>query len=368
LKTIFADAHVFDDEFQGTRTFIKGIYSELARKDDLRLFLAANNIENLKANFPFQKNIVFIQYKSRSAFRRLAYEIPSIIRKHQIEFAHFQYITPPVKNCRFIVTTHDVIFNEYPEEFSRSYRLRKNFLYRISALRSDLLTTVSDYSRRSIQKYLHIRSKSIHITANGVDEKYFKTYDREASQQYIREKFGIEKFTLTVGRIEPRKNQILLLNAWIQLRLFEKGIFLVMLGDTTIRVPELEGLISQQPESTRKFLILKHDVDDDDLLEFYRAAEVFVYPSKAEGFGIPPLEAAAVKTPVLCSDSSAMADFNFFGEDQFDTDDREGFKQKLLKMLERGRDEHRLNHLSQIVQERYSWRQPAEKLYELIMK
>jgi glycosyltransferase involved in cell wall biosynthesis len=368
LKKIFVDAHVFDDEFQGTRTFIKGVYSQLAEKDGLQLFLAANDIENLRANFPQQKNIIFIQYKSRSAWKRLAYEIPSIIRKNQIEFAHFQYITPVVKNCRFIVTTHDVIFNEYPEEFSRAYRVRKNFLYRISALKSDILTTVSEYSRRSIRKYLGIRSRPIHLTPNGVDEKYFEEYDREESHRYISDKFGVKNFILTVGRIEPRKNHILMVQAYLELKLYEQDIYLVLLGDTTIKVPELDELIGHQPENIRKYLFMKNDVDDHDLLEFYRAAKVFVYPSRAEGFGIPPLEAAAVRTPVLCSNSSAMADFDFFGEDQFDPDDRKAFREKLKRVFQMRSDEDRLKKLSEIIRERYSWRQPAEKLYELIMK
>src|SRR6266496_2117905 len=119
---LFVDAHVFDNGYQGTRTFIKGIYSILAQNNNVRLFLGAYDIDNLERNFS-RGDISFIKYRSASSLFRLGYDIPSIIRRYKINYAHFQYICPVIKNCRFIVTTHDVIFNEYPDEFSKDYRI-----------------------------------------------------------------------------------------------------------------------------------------------------------------------------------------------------------------------------------------------------
>src|ERR1044072_8702325 len=95
---LLVDAHVFDDEFQGTRTFLKGIYSHLLEKNNIHFFLAAHDDENLKKNFPGgidRPNVTFIKYRKRSGLQRLTYEIPSLIRKYNIDYAHFQYITPP---------------------------------------------------------------------------------------------------------------------------------------------------------------------------------------------------------------------------------------------------------------------------------
>ena len=61
---IFVDAHVFDGEFQGTRTFIKGIYTILARKNDVQLYLGAHNTGNLKKDFSGLGNVHFVKYKS----------------------------------------------------------------------------------------------------------------------------------------------------------------------------------------------------------------------------------------------------------------------------------------------------------------
>src|SRR5690606_26095535 len=105
-----------------------------------------------------------------------------------IDYAHFQYIAPPYKNCRQIVTTHDVIFNDYPSEFSFSYRLIKNLLFGVSARRADIISTVSTFSKRSIQKYLNVKQQII-VTPNGVNDSFYNDFDRKASKEHILRKF-----------------------------------------------------------------------------------------------------------------------------------------------------------------------------------
>lgn len=108
-------------------------------------------------------------------------------------------------------------------------------------------------------------------------------------------------------------------------------------------------------------------VDDADLLEFYRAAQAFVYPSRAEGFGIPPLEAAALRIPVICSNTSGMEQFGFFGEYHIDPYDLDLLKTKLIKLLEEPPSEDVLALISKVVRERYSWESAAEALFENII-
>src|SRR5450432_1533873 len=150
---IFVDAHVFDGEFQGTRTFIKEIYTIFARKNDVQLYLGAHNIDNLKESFSESENVHFVKYKSTSTLRRLLYETPAIIKKYDIQYAHFQYISPIQKDCKFIVTIHDLLFIEYPREFPFLYRWTRRLIFKISAVKADIVTTVSQYSKSSIQKH-----------------------------------------------------------------------------------------------------------------------------------------------------------------------------------------------------------------------
>jgi len=363
--TVFADAHVFDTEFQGTRTFVKGIYSALARNENLKLFLAAYDVDNLQRNFP-DGNISFIRYRTGSALFRLGYDIPWIIRRHKIQYAHFQYICPVIKNCRFIVTTHDVIFNEYPQEFSKDYRIKKNLLYKMSAKKADILTTVSNYSRESIEKYLDIDRERVEVVPNGVNEIFFQRYDKKLAQQHVTAKYAIGKFILYVSRFEPRKNHLFLLKLYTDLKLYERGYYLVLLGSKTISIAEFDEFLVELPIYVRKFIFIRSDIDEADLLLFYQATEVFIYPSKAEGFGIPPLEAAALRIPVICSNSSALADFQFFGENHVDPLNYERVKHRLLGMLDHPPEEESLEKISAIIKSRYTWDASAKRLFDLI--
>jgi glycosyltransferase involved in cell wall biosynthesis len=363
---LFVDAHVFDGEYQGTRTFIKGIYSELAKLPGLQIYLAANDIQKLRENFPAGENLTFLRYKTRSAVLRLGYEIPKLIGQYKIDFAHFQYWVPPFKNCKFIVTTHDLLFRELPDEFPRGYRIIRNYFFKRAALKADIFTTVSEHSKQSIEKYFGVAQQSIAVIANGVNDKFFDEYDKAFSQDYILKKYGLSRFILCVSRIEPRKNQALLLKAFLDLKLHESECHLVFLGKESLQVAELTKMIAALPGAVRKYLYFRSDVGDEDLLHFYRVAHLFVYPSKAEGFGIPPLEAAACRTPVVCSGTSALGDFSFFEGHQIDPYDYTAFRDKLKESFQKTYSEDHLQHLSQIIQEKYSWKKSAQTLYQLI--
>jgi glycosyltransferase involved in cell wall biosynthesis len=366
-RNIFVDAHVFDDLPQGTRTFIKEIYLVLAGQPGIRLYLGAYDTDNLAKTFPPGDSVVLVKFSSRSGIRRLLFDIPAIIRRYKIDYAHFQYITPLVKNCRWIVTIHDVIFDDFPEEFSLAYRIVKRLLYGASARRTDILTTVSEFSKGSIKKFLRTGSRDIHVVPNGVSEKFYEPYDKQQARDSIRKKYGFDKFILYVSRIEPRKNHLLLLRAWIDLKLYEQGYHLVFLGHETIPVPALEEMLAGLAPEAKKFFFRSSEVRDNDLLEIYRAASLFVYPSKAEGFGIPPLEAAALRVPVICSNTSAMKDFHFFGNNHIDPYDYEALKQRIAGVLAEAPDEAFLMRVAEEVKRQYTWTLSARKLYTLII-
>jgi glycosyltransferase involved in cell wall biosynthesis len=365
---IFVDAHVFDGGYQGTRTFIRELYAELCRHSDLEIFLAAADTHNLQQHFPQAANITLLRYRSRNPVTRLLLEIPALIRCYGIHYAHFQYIAPPLKNCRFIITTHDVLFQEYPREFPLPYRLIRKWLYRLSAARADLLTTVSPYSRRSIERFLGIESGAIHIIPNGVHPQYFQPHDKEAARAYVADRYGIQNFILLTGRIEPRKNHAALLRAFAELKLHTKGYSLVFVGHKSLPVPELDHLLYRLPPEVKDQLYFFSALPQDDLLQFYRAATLFVYPSKGEGFGIPPLEAAATGTPVICSNTTAMSAYSFFGESHLDPLDYGALKHHLAKILSEAPPPEQGRTIARHIQQTYCWRQSAQQLYELIRR
>ncbi len=365
--SIFVDAHVFDKEHQGTKTFIREIYRRMSQKPDIRLILAANNIQNLKDEFGESANIEFVKYQSTSAYKRLGVELPKILKSLKPDYAHFQYVVPPVKYCKYIVTTHDLLFRDFPNEFPLSYRVSKNILFQYSLNKSDVITTVSEYSKQAISKHYGIDLSEIEVIPNGVGDVYFDSYLPEVSKSLIHEKYKAKKYILYVSRIEPRKQQKLLLKAYSDLQLYLDDIELVFIGHQSIVDKELNELIESFPKEHAKKLHFLKNIPDDDLLHFYKGAEVFVYPSSAEGFGIPPLESGALRIPTISSNATAMRDFTFFGEMHIEPELNKfkkamGFFFKNTGYL----SDSKLDKISQEIQVKYSWDNSVNKLHSLI--
>ncbi len=366
---VFVDAHVFDGEFQGTRTYIKWLYRELAALDgDIQIYMAACDPGILEQEFSGIPNIHYLKYKAASKYSRLAFDIPSLLRKHAIDVSHFQYVCPPVKRGRYIVTIHDLLFNDFPWEFPLSFRLSKNLLFYVSSKLTDVLTTVSAYSKERISELYGYPAEEIHVIPNAVSEEYFQVYDKGEVRRAIQERYGIPgKIILYVGRVEPRKNHDQLLQAFLELELYKQDYSLVFLGKESIRNARFDGLKAGMDPAARERFFQFDFVGNDDLIAFYRAADLFVFPSKGEGFGIPPLEACAARVPVLCSNVTAMSDYDFFGDNLYDPHNLNEMKDKMMRLLSEAVDENRQTELAAAVRNRYSWRHSAERFHKLLL-
>jgi glycosyltransferase involved in cell wall biosynthesis len=365
---LFVDAHVFDQEYQGSRTFIKEIYRELCSRDDLQVHMAAFDIDRLKKEFAGCAGIEFIKLRTKNNWKRLLLEIPSIIRSHDIDFAHFQYIVPPKKYCRYIVTIHDVIFEEFPSGFSPGYRLSKRILYKKAAQAADLLTTVSEFSRNSIKKFLGIPLSKIKLVPNGVNEKFFTPYDKSAASAFIREKYKLDKYILYVSRYEKRKNHAGLLRAWLKSELYKQGYALVLPGHKSLTVRDFDNLYHALPAAIKNMVYITDIIPDDDMLQLYRSAALFVYPSLAEGFGIPPLEAAAARIPVICSNTSAMEEYSFFGDSHIDCADTNLLAEKMIENISQPPSPSALESISSQIRRKYTWKNSASGFYDFLLE
>lgn len=369
-KKLLVDAHTFDENHQGIRSFIKGIYSAIdVKPDDLEIFLIANDIDNLKQEFKHQKYFKFIKLKHTNKYIRLAYEIPKLINRLNVDFAHFNYFLPLFlsKKCKYIVTIHDVLFIDYPQYFPKKYRIINTLLYKRSVEKAHILTTVSEYSRQTIKKNFNVSQKPITILPNAVNPIYSKYHDKQSDRLYMKNKFGLDKYIIFVSRFEPRKNHIGLLRAYKELKLWEDGYSLVFVGKETFENPALSAEIESVNIASKNMIFKIEDVNNDDLVRFYNAANLAVFPSLCEGFGIPPLESAILKTPTLCSNATAMSDFDFFGDFLFNPFSDEELKIKMYDVLQEKVTED-LDKISQTISERYSWKKTAFKLTQLLSK
>jgi len=357
---ILIDAHVFDGKFQGSRTYIKGLYAEMIPlKKDWKFYFVAKNIDTLKEEFGEHPNVFFLPLKSTNKFSRLLLEFPKLIKKYEIDYSHFQYISPPIKTGKNIVTTHDILFEEkrFKQFFPKKYRLINGFLFKRSARLADILVTVSEYSKKKISELYKISKEEIIITPNAINLNLYNL----SNDGYIKKKYGCKKYILFVSRIEPRKNHISILKAFKNLKLYELGYELVFIGNQDIDDVAYNTFINKNQDILKDKLHIFSNINEKELKKFYTNSAFVVYPSYAEGFGIPPLEAAVYKKKTLCSNATAMAEFTFFKYivDPYNQDEIE---KSILQIIEDNEDE--LNKIQEIILKKYHWKKSAEVLVE----
>ena len=368
---IFVDAHCYDQPREGIHTFVHGIYSVLLSDyPDLDIYFGVYNTENFKKDFPTVKEDHILRYPRLSrGFIRFYTIIPKLIKKHKFHFCHFQYTSPPtIKNTKFIVTLHDVLFNDFPSGLSNFYRYSRNYFFKRSFQQAAIRTTVSSFSKQQISRVYDMAEDKINVIPSGLSDVANTNRIREQAIKRVKEEYGISDFILFVSRIEPRKNHLVLLEAYLELELYKKNIPLIFVGKKSISIPELEKKISSLSAVEKEFFYWFPYAETRMLGDLYLSCKLFVYPSLAEGFGVPPLEAAALGRPVLCSSATAMKDFSFFEPNMFDPTNKKELKQKLSDLLHDAPPDEMLSEIAAQIRSRYSWKTNAGKLYSLLIK
>ena len=366
---LFVDAHPMDNEYQGVYTFIKGLYSALLQDyPQLDIYFGTTYPEKLQRIFPQVKSDRILQYrKVQPAVLRYLTEIPQLMDKYRFDFAHFHYIIPPRRHgCRCIVTLYDVVFNDYTKYFPLLYRKSRHILFGESVKSADIKTTISDYSRGRIAEHYNIDPQNIHVLPIGVDTPVNLNGKQNDLSQLIYTKYGINNFILCVSRVEPRKNHELLLKSYLELGLYKRQISLVFIGKKSIAVKGLRALVENLSADQKKYIHWIDQVANEDLSAFYSTCRIFVYPSIAEGFGMPPLEAAIHGAPVLCSSATAMQDFDFFETGLFNPANGEELTRKIETMLTNPPGRDFLDQLAKKIRAAYNWQQSSKAFYNLL--
>jgi glycosyltransferase involved in cell wall biosynthesis len=343
---------------------LKGLYSALIpMAKDWNFYFIANDIESLKLEFGVSDNIHYVKFNSQNKYCRLLFDLPLIIKRNNIDIAHYQYISPFYKNCKTVVTVHDILFEEerFMNYFPIKYRLLNGFLFKKSAKKADFIFTVSEYSRTKISEYYNLPINKIRVTNNAVSNDFSNL----AEGVKIKKKYNLDKFLLYVSRIEPRKNHIALLKSYNELRLWEKGYKLVFIGVEDIVTEELNQYKIENIENLKSNVLWLEGIDYEELKSFYSNCELFVFPSVAEGFGIPPLEAIVMNKKVLCSNATAMIDFQLPDALTFDPFNVEELKSKMLELLDKDLAQSKVDIKKDILS-RYNWERSAKCFYDAI--
>ena len=367
---IFVDAHQFDYGFDGAASFIQGLYLALVRQrpGEFRILLGCADPDKVLASFEGDQHFEAISYGTISRARRLLYQIPKTIASARPDLAHFQYFTPLVKTCPWVVTIHDVLFNDFPQYFPPGYATIRNVMFPISAHRADLLTTVSNYSKERISTWYRIPYSSIEVVPNGVRRNRAGDALLPLACAEVAALISLpDGYFLCVSRFEPRKNQATVLQAYVDSGLWRRNIELVFVGVRTLSSSDFDATLAQVPTGVRGKIRFLEGLSFIDLERLYANATAAIYPSLAEGFGMPPLEAAVAGTPSLCAYNTAMIDFTPLSPYLFDSKDKGKLNNLLQDIVNRPEYHHaQAASIAHEVAMRYSWDAAAQHFGQLI--
>ena len=234
-------------------------------------------------------------------------QLPSVLEELEADLYHNPtFALPIVAPCHTVTTIHDVVFERRPDLVSPSLCQYLARWSRVAARVADRIITVSHYSRCAIEHVYDVDPTRIDVTYEAVDLARFTPEYKGPIADEFRARYGIAgPFILYVGALEPKKNIDNLLAAFARAAR-SHGIphQLVLAGG-------VGGMRYDADEAAQAFGVPERTIvtgflPDRYLPAAYRAADVFVYPSLYEGFGLPPLEAMACCTPTLVSSATSL--------------------------------------------------------------
>jgi glycosyltransferase involved in cell wall biosynthesis len=359
---ISVDAHAIGCRLTGNEVYIRNLLNEFARLDEDSELIAYISQEAVRVDLPRR---IQTRCVSRNPYKRLGVDLPGHLLRDRPDLLHVQYTGPLFSTAPLVVSVHDVSFLEYPQYFTRFRSLQLRLTVERTVKRAARVLTPSEYSRRAILKHYRIPEEKVVVVPNAVASQ-FRPIEREAARAAIQRKFDIRRpFVLTVGDLQPRKNHLGLLHAFEDVLRAEPKLphDLVFVGKETWYSRDLHRAVHRSPARDR--VRFAGFVDDADLVKFYGACELFVFPSFYEGFGLPILEAMACGRAVACSRLTAMPEVANAAGILFDPGSRESIARAMLDILRDPELRARLERLGQHRAAGFSWEKSAAQTLEV---
>ena len=265
---------------------------------------------------------------------------------------------------RVVTTCHDVTFLSHPEFHvpSNKARCTKGML---EALLDDAhFLCVSQHTRAELGRRLGVPAQRTSVIYEGAGD-VFRPRDRRRARLRLRRTLGIEgDYLLTIGRLEPRKNLVRLLHAYDGLpEDLRARTSLLFAGPEGGRNEDMHSYLAERHSAgTVKLLGF---VAEDTQADLYAAAAAFVYPSLAEGFGLPVLEALACGAAVATSGSTALPEVAGDAALYFDPTDTDDMRSVLERLLTDEAEAERLRTKALERATRFTWKKAARETLEL---
>lgn len=263
--------------------------------------------------------------------------------------------TGPALRRKQVVMIHDAQIYTQPGTYSLAFRLFYRMLLPVLARRSRVVLTVSEYSRRGLEKHGVVPPGKAHVIHNGVD--HFGQVEADTTV-LARHGLAQQGYFLAIGSLAPHKNLKMLVNAARARK--DKTTPLIIAGGKNLSVFKDEGL--QDGDGVR-FL---GRVSDEELKALYQSASALLFPSVTEGFGLPPLEAMSCGCPVVATTGGAVPEVcgdAVLYADPFRQSEWTGAMEKVAASPDLRQD---LSQRGLARAQLFTWRRAAEQLLRIL--
>lgn len=323
-------------EVGGTETYARRLLEALVEtfpQDEYVLFCNRENAGTFAAGPGVTR--VPCPVTARSRARRILYEqvaLPSLARRQGVELLWSPGYTSPFRcPCPSVVTIHDLQFRHHPEDFSTMERLATRLLVKASCVRADHVLTVSRNAAEDIVRLNGVPADRVTAVHHGVAREFASPIDAERSRALLGAVGVSRPFLLAIANSYPHKNLAGLVRAYARI---EEAVphALVIVGQARRGEPALQEALGQLKHPAR-VLRLK-GLPEETLRALYQAADLFVFPTLFEGFGLPVIEAMASGAPVACSDIPTLREVAGDAAEFFDPADARDMAQRVHALLQ----------------------------------
>jgi len=289
--TVFFDAHQLGRRQTGNETYVRGLLGGLRTIGEVSVVAA---VERGQEPTGILAPPIRIRRVPANGIGRLA-SMAAIAHRIRPDLVHAIYFLPPVATPT-VLSIHDISFELFPEFFSRRALMRDRLLIRLSARRATRVVTLSEASRRDLIDRYGLAPEKVVAIHCGVAPSFCPApsvgRDSPAGGRPLR--------LLAIGTLQPRKNLIRLLEA-VKIIAREAPVILRIIGPDGFQATAI-----REHDAGNAHVEIVGYVADDALADAYRWADMLVYPSIYEGFGLPVLEAMACGTPVVTSTGGSL--------------------------------------------------------------
>lgn len=315
IQKIGIDARFFGPQDKGFGRYTEQLIKNLENLDNHNqyfIFLRKERWDDYNPKNPNFKKVL-ADYKWYGIKEQIL--LPLKIKKYKIDLMHFTHFNVPIffRN-KFIVTIHDLTLRRFPTHKRSIKNLIiypiKNLAYRIifrhSIKNSEKIIAISDYTKQEIINYYKVNPNKIKVIYEGAPNQNSKSHAYRQAGKIQNSKFSKRKYLLYVGNAYPHKNLKRLILAFEKIKKDFSDLYLVLIGGDDYFYKKLKKFIHNSKFIIRDYVLFPGFIPDKDLNTVYQYATLYVFPSLAEGFGLPSLEAMTRGVPVASSDATCL--------------------------------------------------------------